>query len=50
LEHGAHYAIAVLASSMLVSAFMHIPEAIIGSLGVGVIVLSVFASLKKMQS
>ncbi len=46
LEHGAHYAIAVLAAAMLVSAFLHVPEWLIGSLGVGVIVLSLAASLR----
>lgn len=46
LEHGAHYAIAVLATSMLLSAIFHVPEAIIGTLGVGVIVASLVASLK----
>jgi hypothetical protein len=46
LEHGAHYAIAVLAASMLLAAMYEIPEAITGSLGVGLIAGSVWASVQ----
>lgn len=47
LEHGAHYAITVLAISLLVYPIGHMPEAVTGLLGVGVIGLSVFYSIKK---
>jgi hypothetical protein len=47
LEHGAHYAIAVLAASMLVSAFFHVHEAVIGVAGVSVIAASLVASIKR---
>lgn len=46
LEHGAHYAIAVLALAMLVSAIVEVPEAVTGILGVGLIAGSVAASIK----
>ncbi|MEO6514020.1 MAG: DUF475 domain-containing protein [Candidatus Saccharimonadales bacterium] len=45
LEHGAHYAIAVLAASMLLAAVYEIPEAITGVLGVALIAGSIRASL-----
>lgn len=38
LEHGAHYAIGALAIIMLMKMFMHIPEALTGLIGVGLIV------------
>lgn len=47
LEHGAHYAIAALAVSMLVSAFLHVPEAVIGTVGVGLILASLAASIRR---
>lgn len=46
LEHGAHYAIAVLAIAMLISAIVEVPEAITGILGVGLIAGSVVASVR----
>lgn len=46
LEHGAHYAIAVLAAAMLSSSFAHIHEAIIGTLGVSMIIASLVASVR----
>ena len=48
LEHGAHYAIAALAASMLVSAFFHVPEAVIGVVGVGLILASLVTSIKRL--
>jgi hypothetical protein len=50
LEHGAHYAIAILALSMLASAFYEVPEAVTGILGVCLIAASVGASQKASQN
>ncbi len=44
LEHGAHYAIFVLASVMLFAAWYEVPEALTGIMGVGLIIASVFSS------
>lgn len=46
LEHGAHYAIAILAFSMLISAWFELPEAITGVLGLLVIAASIVSSLR----
>lgn len=46
LEHGAHYAIGVLALIMLLSMKFHIPEVITGFIGVAFILLSVWSSIK----
>ena len=46
LEHGAHYAIGVLALIMLLSIQIHIPEVITGLAGVGLILLSLYSSKK----
>ncbi|HEX4662110.1 MAG TPA: DUF475 domain-containing protein [Candidatus Saccharimonadales bacterium] len=45
LEHGAHYTILVLATLLVVSLFVEVPEAVSGSLGIGVIVASVISSI-----
>lgn len=44
LEHGAHYAIFVLAAALLLSIFVDIPNAVTGIAGLGVIGASVIAS------
>ena len=44
LEHGAHYAILVLAAALLISIFVSIPDAITGFVGLGVIGASILAS------
>lgn len=44
LEHGAHYAILVLAAALLLSIFINIPDAITGIAGLGVIGASLIAS------
>lgn len=44
LEHGAHYAILVLAAALLVSIFVEIPDAVTGIAGIGVIIASFIAS------
>lgn len=46
LEHGAHYAIGILAVIMLLSVKFHIPEVITGLIGIAFIVLSLLSSIK----
>lgn len=46
LEHGAHYAIGILALIMLLSMKFHIPEILTGLIGVGFILLSLWSSIK----
>ena len=46
LEHGAHYAILVLAVIMLVKIFFHVDELIIGTVGIAFIALSAYQSIK----
>ncbi len=46
LEHGAHYAILVLAVALLVSIFVAIPDAVTGVAGLGIIGASIIASLQ----
>ena len=46
LEHGAHYAIGVLAVIMLLSMRYHISEVVTGSIGAVLIVLSVISSIR----
>jgi hypothetical protein len=50
LEHGAHYAIAVLAISMLLDAIYVVPEAVTGLLGVALIAGSIVASVRLKNS
>lgn len=44
LEHGAHYAIFVLCLALLGSLFIAVPEAIVGFVGIGIIVASFISS------
>ena len=44
LEHGAHYAILILALALLTSIFINIPDAITGIAGLGIIGASIIAS------
>lgn len=46
LEHGAHYAIGVLALIMIVGTVAHVPEVITGLIGVGFIAASIFSSVR----
>ena len=46
LEHGAHYAIGILALIMLLSMKFHIPGIITGLIGIGFIILSLWSSIK----
>lgn len=45
LEHGAHWAIGVLAAIMLLSVDIHVPEVLTGLIGVGFILAAYFSSL-----
>ena len=46
LEHGAHYAIGVLAVIMLVGTVYHVPEVITGLIGVAFIAASIWSSIQ----
>jgi hypothetical protein len=46
LEHGAHYAIAVLALAMLAGAIFEVPEAVTGGLGLACIIAALTASVR----
>ncbi len=46
LEHGAHYAIGVLAVAMLGSLLYAVPEAVTGAVGIGLIGASAYSSIK----
>jgi hypothetical protein len=50
LEHGAHYAILVLAAALLISIFVEIPDAVTGIAGLGVIYASFIASKQAIQA
>ena len=50
LEHGAHWAIGVLAGIMLVSVKFHINEIITGLTGVGFILLALYSSLRERKT
>ncbi|HEY4489515.1 MAG TPA: DUF475 domain-containing protein [Candidatus Paceibacterota bacterium] len=47
VEHGAHWAILGLAASMLASLVIHIPELVIGLIGIVFIVTSVYSSFRE---
>ena len=50
LEHGAHYAIGILAFAMLGSLILPVPEAITGLVGIGFIGASAYASVKARRA
>ena len=50
LEHGAHYAILVLAAALLTSIFYNVPDAVTGISGLGVILASFIASHQALQA
>lgn len=50
LEHGAHYAIFVLAAALLASVYLEIPDAVTGITGLGVIGSSFIASRQALRS
>lgn len=49
LEHGAHYAIFILASALLGSLFFEVPDALTGVVGLGVIASSIIASRQALK-
>ncbi len=49
LEHGAHYAIGALALIMLASMKWHIPELLTGLIGIALIALSVWSSIRHQR-
>jgi hypothetical protein len=49
LEHGAHYAILVLAVALLTSIFYNVPNAVTGIVGIGFIAASFYTSNKVMN-
>ncbi len=50
LEHGAHYAIGILALIMFVSMKFHVPELVTGLIGIAFIVASVWSSMRYRKS
>lgn len=50
LEHGAHYAIGILALIMLLGMELHIPEVFTGLVGIAFIVLSLYSSIKHKKA
>lgn len=50
LEHGAHWAIGALASIMFISMKYEVPEAITGLIGIGLIGLALWASIKHRRN
>lgn len=50
LEHGAHYAVFVLAMTMFISLLTEVPEFITGVLGLGLIFASIVASRQALQA
>ena len=49
LEHGAHYAIGALALIMIGSVQFHMPEIITGTVGLVLILLSGYSSIKRKR-
>lgn len=49
LEHGAHWAILGLAISMLLNLVIHVPEVVIGLIGLCFVALSYYSSIKTMR-
>ncbi len=47
LEHGAHYAILVLAVIMLIKIFVHVDELIVGTVGIAFIAVATYHSIKE---
>ncbi len=50
LEHGAHYAIGVLAVALLISVFWEVPDAVAGMTGLGIIAASFVSSRQALRS
>jgi len=50
LEHGAHWAIFGLSISMFAGLIVHVPEAVIATIGLGFIALSYFSSRRELRA
>ena len=50
LEHGAHWAILALAISMLLNLVVHIPEVFIGMIGICVVSVAYYSSIKEAKA
>lgn len=50
LEHGAHYAILFLSLALLSSIYIHLPEAIVGTVGIGIIIASFISSREALRA
>lgn len=50
LEHGAHYAILFLSFALLLSIYVHLPEAIVGTVGLGLIFASFLSSREALKA
>jgi hypothetical protein len=50
LEHGAHYAIGVLAVIMLIGTVQHVPEVLTGFIGIAFIAASVWSSIRHRRA
>lgn len=50
VEHGAHWAILGLAGAMLASLIVHIPEVVIGIIGILFVIASVYSSLRERRA
>jgi hypothetical protein len=50
LEHGAHYTVFVLASVLLLGIFWHVPEAVAGLVGIGIIGSAILASKQSSKT
>lgn len=50
LEHGAHYAILILSVALLASIYVHVPDAVTGITGLGVIFSSFIASRQALRA
>ncbi|WP_119343753.1 DUF475 domain-containing protein [Facilibium subflavum] len=49
LEHGAHYAIGFLAIVMFIKIFIHVPEWLTGTVGIGLIIIAFIHSIRANQ-
>jgi hypothetical protein len=50
IEHGAHWAILGLAAAMLASLIVHIPEVVIGVVGIIFVIASVYSSVRERRA
>lgn len=50
LEHGAHYAIGILATIMFAKMFIEIPEMVVGLVGISIIAIAYYHSIKESRT